>query len=529
MANGQPFTLGGVNFATLPTSVVASTISSGSNRTALIGWGPPSGTGVYGTATAATPNALSGDVGVLGYAQTTGVLGQAAGGIISDSDGSILVASAGVAGISPQGIGVHGSSSAGFGVLGQDNSGTGVLGSATSGTGVGGQSTGGVGVSGKSTSSPGVTGNSQTAQGVFGTSVASAGVVGLSTSGTGVRGRTVSGIGVIGESQQSMGVYGSANGQPGVRGDSNTHHGVMGMSTSGTGVMGWSTQGSSGVYGYSDKKYGVWAHTVNGIGLYADSATRIGVLGWQTANSTAPGAGVVGLSETGFGVIARSTSGVALYATATGNLAARFDGDVQINGALSVVGGTKSAVVRHSDGSHRQLYCMESPESWFEDFGEARLRNGSAKVTLDREYALLVRTGTYQVFLTSYGPVHLYVHKRTRDSFEVRALPAADGKSAQAARFGYRIVALRKDVSAPRLAKVKLAKAVVLPRIRKQEALMLPAPPRQLTQEVSGAGTSKKTAIPRPPRVPKGSAPKTPPGFSRQRRNPTSSSTPTGN
>ena len=50
MANGQPFTLGGVNFATLPTSVVTNTISSGSNRTALIGWGPPSGTGVYGTA-----------------------------------------------------------------------------------------------------------------------------------------------------------------------------------------------------------------------------------------------------------------------------------------------------------------------------------------------------------------------------------------------------------------------------------------------------------------------------------------------
>lgn len=511
MANGQPFKLGGVNFATLPTSVVTTTISSGSNRTALVGWGPPAGTGVYGTAMPLGPNLLSDDVGVFGYAQTTGVLGQAAGGMVIESDGSIVIASTGVVGISPQGIGVHGSSTAGFGVLGQDTSGTGVLGSAISGTGVNGQSTSGVGVSGKSTSSPGVTGNSQTAQGVFGTSVASAGVVGLSTSGTGVRGRTVNGIGVIGESQQSMGVYGSANGQPGVRGDSNTNHGVFGMSTSGIGVMGWSTQGSSGVYGYSDKKFGVWAHTVSGIGLYADSATHIGVLGWQTANSKAPGAGVVGLGESGFGVLATSSTGIALYATATNNLAARFDGDVQIHGALSVVGGAKSAVVRHSDGSHRQLYCMESPESWFEDFGEARLRDGSANVKLDREYASLVRTGTYQVFLTSYGPAQLYVHKRTRDSFEVRTLPTADGKSSQAARFGYRILARRKDISAPRLARVKIAKSPVLPRVRTQDGLKPAALPKQVTKEGATGIDSKKTLIPRPPRAPKVSVKNEPP------------------
>jgi len=510
MANGQPFTLGGVNFATLPTSVVTSTISSGSNKTALIGWGPPAGTGVYGTAIPLGPNLLSDDVGVFGFAQTTGVLGKGSGGVVTESDGSIVIASAGVAGVCPQGIGVHGSSSAGFGVLGQDTNGTGVLGSAASGTGVVGQSVSGAGVSGKSSSSPGVTGNSQSAQGVFGTSVSSAGVVGLSTTGTGVRGRTASGIGVIGESTQSMGVYGSANGQPGVRGDSNSNHGVMGMSTTGNGVMGWSTQGDAGVYGYSEKKHAIQAHTVSGVGVYADSATYVGVVGSQSGNVRAPGAGVIGLAETGFGVIAYSSSGMALYAKANLNLAARFDGDVEVHGSLSVVGGAKSAVVRHSDGSHRQLYCMESPESWFEDFGEARLRGGIAKVKLDRHYAALVRTDQYQVFLTSYDAVQLYVHRRARRGFEVRALPVSEGTHVSA-RFGYRIVARRKDITAPRLARVSLSTPPATPRIRKQRALKLPARPKQAVAERSTGIISEKTAIPRPPRVPRVASPSAPP------------------
>ena len=40
-----------------------------------------------------------------------------------------------------------------------------------------------------------------------------------------------------------------------------------------------------------------------------------------------------------------------------------------LEGGLTIVGGIKSAAVPHPDGSHRQLYCMESPENWFEDFG----------------------------------------------------------------------------------------------------------------------------------------------------------------
>jgi hypothetical protein len=49
------------------------------------------------------------------------------------------------------------------------------------------------------------------------------------------------------------------------------------------------------------------------------------------------------------------------------------------------------------------MYCVESPESYFEDFGEARLKNGVANVRLDREYAAFVKNDHYSVFLTRKG------------------------------------------------------------------------------------------------------------------------------
>ena len=63
----------------------------------------------------------------------------------------------------------------------------------------------------------------------------------------------------------------------------------------------------------------------------------------------------------------------------------------------------------------------------------------------------------YQVFLTSYDPVQLYVSRRTRGGFEISAMRGADGEVPSAARCAYRIVARRKDIKAPRLAKIKLS------------------------------------------------------------------------
>jgi hypothetical protein len=119
-----------------------------------------------------------------------------------------------------------------------------------------------------------------------------------------------------------------------------------------------------------------------------------------------------------------------------------------------IVAAEKFAAIKQVDGSHRLLYCMESPECWFEDFGKARLRRGRAKLRLRPDFAAVVRTtDDYHVFLTPEGDCNgLYIASQNRDGFEVREL--LRGKSN--VRFSYRIVARRKDVRAPRMPKVRL-------------------------------------------------------------------------
>src|SRR6185503_5124783 len=111
------------------------------------------------------------------------------------------------------------------------------------------------------------------------------------------------------------------------------------------------------------------------------------------------------------------------------------------------VTGAKSAVVPHPDGSLRQVYCLESPESYFEDFGSARLLKGSAHVQLDPEFAALVQGDSYQVFITPEGDSKgLYVNDKRPDGFAVREQQGGYSDLL----FSYRIVAKRKDIAGPR-------------------------------------------------------------------------------
>jgi hypothetical protein len=123
---------------------------------------------------------------------------------------------------------------------------------------------------------------------------------------------------------------------------------------------------------------------------------------------------------------------------------------LEVDGNLTVY-GSKAAAVPHPDGSIRRLYAVESPESWFDDFGEAVLRSGRARVRLDPDYAALIEADAYQVFLTSYGPAQLYVDKRTPEEFEVRAMPPDDREEIP---FGYRIVGRRLNAPGERLEQV---------------------------------------------------------------------------
>jgi hypothetical protein len=76
---------------------------------------------------------------------------------------------------------------------------------------------------------------------------------------------------------------------------------------------------------------------------------------------------------------------------------------VLINGSLTQMNGSKSAAVRHTDGTLRRLYCVESPESWFEDFGHGQLNNGSASVQIEPGFAGVVKTDAYHVFVMPEG------------------------------------------------------------------------------------------------------------------------------
>jgi hypothetical protein len=148
----------------------------------------------------------------------------------------------------------------------------------------------------------------------------------------------------------------------------------------------------------------------------------------------------------------------------------------------------KGCAVPFPDGTHRVLYCMESPEVWFEDFGAAKLKRGRAVVKLDADFAKVIKRGDYRVFLTPEGDCRgLYVRRKIA-SFEVRELMG--GKSSIA--FSYRIVGRRKDVRDRK----RFPKLDVPPS-------MLPTPRRGRTRSALGAllAKARKQAGARPGRA----------------------------
>ena len=159
--------------------------------------------------------------------------------------------------------------------------------------------------------------------------------------------------------------------------------------------------------------------------------------------------GVLGRSGSDAGVRGESDSGAAIHgiSTSSSGVAGQFDGNVVVNGDLNVT-GAKSAVVQSRDGSFRRLYAVESPESWFEDFGTAQLEDGHVRVRLETSYAALIHGDDYRVFLTPLGDCKgLYADARGLQGFDVHELQGGTSSI----QFDYRVVAKRADITAPRL------------------------------------------------------------------------------
>jgi hypothetical protein len=249
------------------------------------------------------------------------------------------------------------------------------------------------------------------------------------------------------------GIYGHGRG---------TGSGVIGVTGAGTaahatelancGVIGYGGGAAIGVAGFSDTNWAVLGTAgTGGVGVY-------GISPYVASVGLAQGTSAIGVygqtsGTSGYGVLGSATAvgGIGVYGL--GNpWAGVFGGGVFINGALTVVNGAKSAAVPHPDGSLRRLYCVESPESWFEDFGEGRLVDGTACITLDPDFVATVKDDLYHVFLTPNGESEgLYVESRRPEGFDVREQRRGVGNLT----FSYRVVAKRKDIAGPRFEKVE--------------------------------------------------------------------------
>ena len=270
---------------------------------------------------------------------------------------------------------------------------------------------------------------------VWAKSTTANGVYGESQSSNGVYGESVTGSGVWGYSDEYYGVYGISPNNYGNYGWSGTSAGILGYSDSFIGVLGLIKQDGVGVVGIFPSNTGVYGTSTNSYGVYGISTNSIGLGGHSNA--------YIGIQVT-------SNTGTALYASSSG-YAGYFVGSVAVQGNFTVFGGAKSAAVRHPDGSHRRLYAVEAPESWFEDFGKGQLANGRASVQLDRDFAAVVHADDYHVFLTAEGDSKgLYVTGKSATGFEVREQQGGTSSLS----FSYRIVAKRKDIPGVRLERV---------------------------------------------------------------------------
>lgn len=238
---------------------------------------------------------------------------------------------------------------------------------------------------------------------------------------------SVNGSGVWGETMPAsttgfssvQGVYtGSGNGA-GVLGN------YAGTNTSNTraGVIGYLTQSAAnlagaGVYGYN---------------AIASGNQRMGVLG--NYNGAAYGIGVYGIGFGGGLVTGNNDMAVVGWRANNSDFSGYF------NGNHVIANGTKTASVGTQWGN-QLLYCMESPEVWFEDIGRGILVNGTATIEMDSIFKQVT-------FVDDEHPIHVFIQlegecedvfvKPGTTSFTVTE--KNNGKSNTS--FSYRVIAKR--------------------------------------------------------------------------------------
>ena len=104
--------------------------------------------------------------------------------------------------------------------------------------------------------------------------------------------------------------------------------------------------------------------------------------------------------------------------------------------------GTKSCVMRTSQGP-KALYCVESPENWFEDMGEAVIKNGKCRVEIAKDFMEVITindTIKYHVFITPHGNIGNWWIVKEKDAFTLYC----ENTNINDISFDYKITAKRK-------------------------------------------------------------------------------------
>jgi hypothetical protein len=298
-----------------------------------------------------------------------------------------------------------------------------------------------------------------------GTADAIAGIIppGGSTSAIGVSGRNDAG----GTGVQGIGNAGVLGGSDtiGVQGYANNGHGVFGQTfaSAGTVVSGMLAAGLTGrtsstiaLYGYSEgpanpsyAPVGAVGQCENGFGVWGLSSAGPGATSRPGAGNPTAVSGVLGTSASNVGVYAISSGSYALAADGNGpntvgvlgrglggGKAAVFVGNVEVQGHLTVTGGINGPVAAAPVEGGPAAQLLTNPEPLVA-LGDGQLAAGRAAVRLEPAFAAALADERYRVFLTEYDDHHaLYVTRRTREGFEVRAkdAPTASGT------FSYRVV-----------------------------------------------------------------------------------------
>lgn len=192
-------------------------------------------------------------------------------------------------------------------------------------------------------------------------------------------------------------------------------------------------KGAAGVFGESTTS---GDHEMGVKGDYSLWGAAVAGIGWATTDNDLPT-----LLDMGVYGAANFDTGVGVYGKNKNNSATSY-GVYYINNMAGT--GTKSASIPTTQGN-QLVYSMESPEIWFEDFGEGTLTNGRAHIILDEMFQ-------ESVFIDQGHPMHVFLQEQG-DCKGLYFKPDSNGKGFTVTEkqggnsnitFSYRITAKRR-------------------------------------------------------------------------------------